>query len=114
MEVDTQRRQIILEFTQQVSKCSEQVSVAFKGDKFKVLIIFYNTTLYNPKPLLFAISNDYLTFNCFKRVAIFTGPEFGWLAEPIIPTKNDPYGLKFSSAAFLQRLDETITQSDCE
>jgi hypothetical protein len=56
MEADTQERLIILEFTEQVSKCSEQVSVAFKSDKFKVPIIFYNTALNNPKPLLCIIS----------------------------------------------------------
>jgi hypothetical protein len=60
--------------------------------------------------LIFVISNDYLTSNCYECVTIFTGPEFGWLAEPIILTKNDPYGLKFSSAAFLQWLDKTLTQ----
>jgi hypothetical protein len=76
MEADTQERRIILEFTQQVSKCSEQGSVAFKGDKFEVLIIFCNIALNNPKPMLFGISNDYLTLNCFKRVTIFTGQEF--------------------------------------
>jgi hypothetical protein len=77
MEADTQEQRIILEFTEQVSKCSEQVSVAFKSDEFKVPIIFYNTALNNPKPLLCVISNDYLTLNCYERVTIFTGPEFG-------------------------------------
>jgi hypothetical protein len=57
--------------------------------------------------LLCVISNDYLTLNCYERVTIFTGPEFGWLAEPIILTKNDPYESKFSSAAFLQWLDQS-------
>jgi hypothetical protein len=77
MEADTQeRRTIILEFTEQVSKCSEQVSVAFKSDKFEVPILFYNTALNNLKPLLCIVSNDYLTLNCYKRVSIFTGPEF--------------------------------------
>jgi hypothetical protein len=77
-EADTQERwTIILEFTEKVSQCSEQVSLAFKSDKFEVHIISYNTALNNPKPLSCIISNDYLTSNCYKHVTIFTGPEFG-------------------------------------
>jgi transketolase len=77
MKADTQERQITLEFTEQVSKCSKQVSVAFKSDKFEVPILFYNSALNNLKPLIFVISNDYLTSNCYECVTIFTGPEFG-------------------------------------
>jgi hypothetical protein len=79
-----------MEFTEQVSKYSEQVSVTFKSDEFKVLIPFYITTLNNLKPLLCIISNDYLTWNCYERVSIFTGPEFLSLAESIILIENDP------------------------
>jgi hypothetical protein len=73
-----------MEFTEQVSKYSKQVSVTFKSDEFEVLILFYITTLKNLKPLSCVISNDYLTLKCYKHVSIFTGTEFGSLVESII------------------------------
>lgn len=79
-----------------------------------MLILYYITALNNLKPLLCVISNDYLTLNCYEHVSMSTGPEFSSLVESIILIKNDPYGLKFSSAAFLQWLDETLTQLDHE
>ena len=70
-----------MELTEQVSKCSEQVLVAFKSDEFEVLILSYITALNNPKPLLCIISNEHLTLNCYERVSISTGPEFGSVVD---------------------------------